>query len=253
MVKKNKKVLHKPNIPFPSFQPASSLNRNDAQAKASYYREKAKVKNTEKSTKSWITKFEEFRVRANYSVPLNELNDVSLLQQQLVEYISTMKRNDGSEYKAVSIKQAVDALNRYLLCHSPILQINLHDRYMFPDLHNVLHGKMRDLQERGFGETSGSVAISPQQIHQILQHPRMSTSSPESLLYRVFFRLSIILAMRGGEHYQLKIDQFKSDGHDGLQFFRYISKNNQRGIQGGNAQIISIPADDSGPCTDIKY
>ncbi|CAB5364372.1 unnamed protein product [Rhizophagus irregularis] len=135
MVKKNKKTLHK----FPSFQPAVSLDldRDDAQAKASYYREKAKVRNTEKSTKNWITKFEEFRVCANYSVPLSELDDVSLLQQQLVEYISTMKRND--------------------------------------------------------------------------------------------------------------------DGHDGLQFFRYTSKNNQRGIQGGKAQIISIPADDSGPCTDIKY
>ena len=87
---------------------------------------------------------------------------------------------------------------------------------MFPDLHNVLHGKMRDLQEHGFGETSGSVAINPQQILQILQHPRMSTNSPESLLYRIFFHLSIILTMRGGEHYQLKIDQFKSDKHDGL-------------------------------------
>ncbi|CAB4488755.1 unnamed protein product [Rhizophagus irregularis] len=95
MVKKNKKTLHK----FPSFQPAVSLDldRDDAQAKASYYREKAKVRNTEKSTKNWITKFEEFRVYANYSVPLSELDDVSLLQQQLVEYISTMKRNDGSE------------------------------------------------------------------------------------------------------------------------------------------------------------
>src|ERR1700722_15192353 len=83
---------------------------------------------------------------------------------------------------------------------------------MFPDLHNVLHEKMRDLQEHGFGETSGSVAINSQQILQILQHPRMSTNSPESLLYYIFFHLSIILAMREGEHYQLKIDQFKSIG-----------------------------------------
>ena len=121
MVKKNKKVLHKLNTPLPSFQAAISLDRDDVQAKASYYREKSKVKNTEKSTKSWITKFEEFCIRANYSVPLNKLDDVSLLQQQLVEYITIMKRNDGSEYKATSIKQAVDALNRYLLFHSPIL------------------------------------------------------------------------------------------------------------------------------------
>ncbi|GBB85435.1 hypothetical protein RclHR1_11980003 [Rhizophagus clarus] len=164
-----------------------------------------------------------------------------------------MKRNVGSEYKATSIKQAVDAINRYLLCHSPILRVNLHDKYMFPDLHNVLHGKMRELQEHGFGEISGSVTINSWQIQQILYHPRISTSSPKSLLYCIFFHLSIILAMRGGELHQLKINQFKIDEHDGLQFFRYVSKNNQCGIKGGKAHTISIPADDNGPCTNIKY
>ena len=60
MTKRKKISLHEFNTPFPSFKPASSLylDKDDAQAKASYYREKAKVKNTEKSTKSWITKFE---------------------------------------------------------------------------------------------------------------------------------------------------------------------------------------------------
>lgn len=37
--------------------------------------------------------------------------------------------------------------------------------------------------------------------------------------------------MRGREHYQLKINQFKSDRKGGLQFFRYVSKNNQREIK----------------------
>ncbi len=58
--------------------------------------------------------------------------------------------------------------------------------------------------------------------------------------------------MRGGEHYQLKIYQFKSDGNNGLQFFRCISKNNQHRIQGGQARIISIPADNNGPCSVIQ-
>ncbi|CAB5373840.1 unnamed protein product [Rhizophagus irregularis] len=211
-----------------------------------------KSKNTEKSTKSWSTKFEEFRSCAGYSVPLTDLKDISQLQKQIVEFISTMKMKNGNEYRATSVKQSVDALNRYLLHLSPIPQINLHDKYMFPDLHDVLHGKLRDLQEHGFGETLGSVSINSQQIQQILQHPKITTDNPEGLLYRVFFHLSIILAMRGGEHYQLKINQFKSDENGGLKFFRYISKNNQRGIQGGQAHIISIPADNNGPCSDIQ-
>ncbi|GES94698.1 zinc finger MYM-type protein 2-like [Rhizophagus clarus] len=133
-----------------------------------------------------------------------------------------------------------------------ISQINLYDKYIFPDLHDVLHGKLRDLQEHDFGETLGSVAINSQQIHQILHHPKITTDNPEGLLYHVFFRLSIILAMREGEHYQLKISQFKSNENGGLKFFRYISKNNQRGIQGRQAYIILILANDNGPCSDIQ-
>ncbi|GBC49482.2 activating transcription factor 7-interacting protein 1 isoform X1 [Rhizophagus irregularis DAOM 181602=DAOM 197198] len=205
---------------FPSFQTATNLlsssnnpinNSNNidniqdaAQIKASYYRKKAKVKNTEKSTKSWSTKFEEFRACAGYSVPLTDLKDISQLQKQIVEFISTMKMKNGNEYKATSVKQSVDALNRYLLHLSPIPQINLHDKYMFPDLHDVLHGKLRDLQEHGFGETLGSVAINSQQIQQILQYPKITTDNPKGLLYR------------------------------------------------GQAYIISIPADNNGPCSDIQ-
>ncbi|GBB92598.1 hypothetical protein RclHR1_02030001 [Rhizophagus clarus] len=221
---------------FPSFQTATNLlsssnnsinnskyidNIQDAaQIKAFYYREKAKVKNTEKSTKSWSTKFEEFRACAGYSVPLTDLKDISHLQKQIVEFISTMKMKNGNEYKATLVKQFVDALNRYLLHLSPIPQINLHDKYMFPDLHDILYRKLRDLQEHGFGETLGSVAINSQQIHQILHHPKITTDNPER-----FF---------------------------GLKFFHYISKNNQCRIQGGQAHIISIPADDNGLCSDIQ-
>ncbi|PKY59675.1 hypothetical protein RhiirA4_482629 [Rhizophagus irregularis] len=209
---------------FPSFQIATNLlsssnnpinNSNNidniqdtAQIKASYYREKAKVKNTE-----------------------------NLLKVGPQKFISTIKMKNGNEYKATSVKQSVDILNRYLLHLSPILQINLHDKYMFSDLYNVLHGKLR------------SVAINSQQIQRILQHSKIT---PESLLYHVFFHLSIILAMRKGEHYQLKINQFKSYENGGLKFFCYISKNNQRRIQDGQAHIILIPVDNNGLCSDIQ-
>ena len=43
------------------------------------------------------------------------------------------------------------------------------------------------------------------------------------------------------------------DVHNGLQFFHYLSKNNQREIQEGEAHVISIPADDNGICSDILF
>ncbi|CAG8769451.1 5940_t:CDS:1, partial [Ambispora leptoticha] len=163
-----------------------------------------------------------------------------------------MKKKDSNDYRANSIKQAVDAISRFLLYNSPI-RVNLHDRYLFPDLYTVLHGKMRDLQEHRFGEIKRSIALNSQQIQEILQHSRIDHSNPVNLLYRIFICLSILLAMRGGEYYQLKVDQFKIDKHGGLQFFRYTSKNNQRGLQKGQAQVISIPLDTVGPCDDIKF
>ncbi|CAG8795232.1 6134_t:CDS:2, partial [Gigaspora rosea] len=158
-----------------------------------------------------------FRTNSGYLTPLTILNDIKQLESQIVEFISAMKKKAGSEYKANSVKQAVDAL------------------------------------KRGFGEVSGSVALNSHQVQEILQHSILRRNDPTSLLYRIFFRLSIILAMRGGEHYELKVEQFKPDEHGGFQFFRCISKNNQRGLQKGQAHIISIPYDNTGPCDDFWF
>ncbi|CAG8842608.1 11363_t:CDS:1, partial [Racocetra persica] len=170
------------------------------------------------------------------------LNNLKQIEKEIIEYISDMKKKDSGEYKANSIKQAVDTISRFFLYNSPI-QVNLHDQYLFPDLYTVLHGKMRDLQEHGFGETRGSIALNSQQIQEILQHPKIDRSNPVNLLYHIFIYLSIILAMRSGEHYQLKVNQFKIDRQDGLQFFHYTSKNNQRGLKKGQAQVILILVD----------
>jgi virulence-associated protein VapD len=131
--------------------------------KATYYREKAKNKNTEKSTKNWMIKFEEFRTSSGYLIPLTGLYDIRQIEKEIVEYISSMKTKDGNEYKANSVKQAVDAISRFFLYNSPI-HVNLHDRYLFSYLYTVLNGKMRDLQERGFGEIKGSIALNSQKF-----------------------------------------------------------------------------------------
>nr|CAG8592716.1 13536_t:CDS:2 [Entrophospora candida] len=41
--------------------------------KLDFYRQKAIVANTEKSTRNWVTKFEEFRKNYNYIMPLIRL------------------------------------------------------------------------------------------------------------------------------------------------------------------------------------
>ncbi|CAG8486793.1 13812_t:CDS:2, partial [Racocetra persica] len=84
-------------------------------------------------------------------------------------------------------------------------------------------------------------------------HPKIDRSNSVNLLYRIFICLSILLAMHDGEHYQLKVNQFKIDRQGGLQFFHYTSKNNQRGLQKGQAQVILILVNAVGPYDDIKF
>ena len=113
------------------------------QEKLNFYRQKAVVFNTEKSTRIWINQFEEFRKNHNYTTPLEEIIDIKLIEQQVCEYTAQMsKKKNAGEYKAKTIKQAIDAINCHLV---KFLQ--------FVDLQVVLHGKMKDLQEKeGFGE-----------------------------------------------------------------------------------------------------
>ncbi|RHZ84652.1 hypothetical protein Glove_78g62 [Diversispora epigaea] len=153
--------------------------QEDVKQKVNYFHEKSKVLNTERSAKNWIKKFNDFRKDYGYLIPLSELSDIKQLEKEL----------------ANSIKQAVDAIDRYL--------------------------------QRELGEVTGSLALNTEQVQQILQYPRMNCEEPENLLYRVFFLISILFAMHGGEHYNIKIDQFKFD-NCGLKFSRYTSKNNQQ-------------------------
>ncbi|RIA78939.1 hypothetical protein C1645_842006 [Glomus cerebriforme] len=74
----------------------------------------------------------------------------------------------------------------------------------------------------------------------------MSKSNFKSLLYQVFFQLSIIFTICKEEHYQL------SNGYNGLQFFYYIFKNNQYKIQEDKTQIILIFADDNRSYLNIQ-
>ncbi|CAI2199926.1 17905_t:CDS:1, partial [Funneliformis geosporum] len=56
---------------------------------------------------------------------------------------------DGTEYKALTIKQAIDRINRYLMEFSIIHGINLWDHHQFPVLVRVFDGKMKMLQDNG--------------------------------------------------------------------------------------------------------
>ncbi|GES72739.1 hypothetical protein GLOIN_2v1784543 [Rhizophagus clarus] len=116
----------------PHIQPIKASKDIEIKSAISFYQNKSCVQNTEKATKNWLETFERFRKDMN---------------------------KDGTECKALSIKQAIGGINRYLIEFSIIHGINLRDHHQFPVLARVLDGKMKDLQDKGLGEIKGSAAL----------------------------------------------------------------------------------------------
>ncbi|CAG8583118.1 15796_t:CDS:2 [Gigaspora rosea] len=96
----------------------------------------------------------------------------------------------------------------------------------FPDLYDILNGKLKDLQEKRLGKKDGLIALTAQQVKEILSDEFLDPTIPQGLLYRVFFHNATIFACQGG-------------------------------IEGGNAHCIQLPPDPpniSGPASDLtKY
>ncbi|CAG8573068.1 24710_t:CDS:2, partial [Racocetra persica] len=105
-----------------------------------------------KATRNWIKKFNKFCQHYNYITPIKSIEDSSLIEQQLCKFIAQMTKKDGGKYKAKTIKQAIDRINRYISKNRAICDLNLHDKYQFPDLYNILNSKMKDLQEKELGK-----------------------------------------------------------------------------------------------------
>ncbi|CAB4394667.1 unnamed protein product [Rhizophagus irregularis] len=93
----------------PHLNPKTSKDINIKNA-ISFYQNKSRVQNTEKATKNWLEAFEKFRKDMNESYPQDEqymiqlhlISDMSILENQVAGFIATMKKRDGTEYKALS-------------------------------------------------------------------------------------------------------------------------------------------------------
>ncbi|PKY53140.1 hypothetical protein RhiirA4_471189 [Rhizophagus irregularis] len=99
------------------------------------------------------------------------------------------KKKNSGKYKAKSIKQAVNTINHHLVKISPIHRIiNLYDKYEFSDLlWTVLNSKMKYLQENRFGKKEGSMALTAQQVQEILADEFFNPNTHEGLFILCIF------------------------------------------------------------------
>ncbi|CAG8845404.1 33881_t:CDS:2, partial [Gigaspora margarita] len=86
--------------------------------------------------------------------------------------------------------------------------------------------KMKYLQKKGLGEKNGLVALTVQQVREILNDEFLDPKTLQSLLYRVFFYIATIFAYRdsgNAQCIQLLADQSDTSGPTS-DLTKYISK-----------------------------
>ncbi|RIB05107.1 hypothetical protein C2G38_624698 [Gigaspora rosea] len=108
---------------------------------------------------------------------LNEIDNNEELDTYLSLFIAWLKKKDGSPFKVESMHNCYAALAQHLRENTAIQ--GLWDRYKFPKALKCLNGKMRSLQDDGFGNTDQSSALTSDE-------------------------LSLLCGLRGGDTYNLQ-------------------------------------------------
>ncbi|GES85691.1 zinc finger MYM-type protein 2-like [Rhizophagus clarus] len=181
---------------------------------------------------------------------IEEVDTKEELEDQLCRFVHAMRKKDGSEYHVSSVNSCMFAINRHLNNKSVLSKpINIMDKDQYYKLWQILNGKVKSLVSQGRGERNGADGFTEDDLLQIFDHPAMSGNDPASLLYRIFFFNAIFLGLRGGEHFNLQLQNFirRKDKYGGFDVIIYKSKTNQRGAnniesQGDKLYIPEIPS-----------
>jgi len=201
------------------------------------------VKSTTSATKNWIHGLEKFRKGKFSEEKVEQITSIQELDKQLATYIAEMKQKNGQQYSASSVRCAIAAIHRHLVKNSAITGVNIHDQAKFSTLWEVVNGKLKFLSDLGLNDAKGADALSIDEILTILNHKTLDGSTPERLLYRIYFYNAFLLGIRGKEHFSLLLEDFKKRDDGGFTVYIYRSKTNQRGVFGnrGKADKILIP------------
>ncbi|GBB93011.1 hypothetical protein RclHR1_00210007 [Rhizophagus clarus] len=189
----------------------------------------SRVKNTDKCTSKWLRVVDRFNKEANMTKKINQYDTCNELEDFLCKFITWLKKLNGEEYKAESIYNCYASLARYLKEESVIKPCKIWDQYSFPLAIKTLDGKMKQLQLQRLGETAQADSLTRQETQQILDHSTMNGEDNESLIRRVFFWISLLCGLRGGDAYKIEDRQLTRRKDGGLNLEMFIEKNNQRG------------------------
>lgn len=190
-----------------------------------------------------------------YTYTLESLTSNEQIEKEMCEFIYGVRTKKGDQYSRASLKNAVASISRHLKNSIPHWNYNLLDKKIFPNLHATLDGTLKEMKRLGIGAAKPHEGLTSEEVKLILHHDAMSPNEPEGLLRRVFLWVCLLGCPRGGEHYNLLIDQFE-DTEKGFVFKKFHQKNDQGGLKGNQFTFeIPFPSDIKGkaePNADIR-
>ena len=146
------------------------------------------------------------------------------IENKMCEFIYCVRTTKGEKYSRASLKNAVASISHHLKNSKPQWNYNLLDKKNFPKLHATLDGTLKEMKRLGIGAPKPHEGLTNEELKIILSNnTAMSSNEPEGLLRKVFFWICLLGCPRGGEHYNLLIDQFE-DTEKGFIFKKFQQK-----------------------------
>ncbi|EXX57265.1 hypothetical protein RirG_208730 [Rhizophagus irregularis DAOM 197198w] len=125
------------------------------------------IANTDDSTKTWMNLFNSYREAANFTNPLELLDDTTL-QEQLCQFFCGVRKSGKKEY----------ALLHYII-------INIHGKHKWKRLHEIFDGRIKQIQDNQDTSRKKTDALEICEIKTILDSPNIQTDTPKGLTYHV--------------------------------------------------------------------
>jgi hypothetical protein len=135
---------------------------------------------TRKSTATWVTKWQKYKVDAGIEAADIELSDTGVCWHLQSLFIQ-LKKTDGSDYLATSVKIGLGGLARHFAKPENGRRDIWNSKPFIDNLISTFDRKMKDLQQAGKIGNNSAPMIEPAQLQAMLDSPACEWSSAPCL------------------------------------------------------------------------
>jgi hypothetical protein len=178
---------------------------------------------TRKSTATWVAKWEKYKVDAGIESTADfDLSDADLCRHLQSLFIQ-LKKTDGSDYLATSVKIGLGGLARHFAKPENGARDLWNNKPFKDDLIPTIDRKMKDRQQAGKIGNNSAPMIEPQQLQAMLDSPACDRRAPYGLLRRIYLLVATHCFERGGGPYDLLLEWFSEHQDEQGKKMRRVS------------------------------